>query len=902
MKKDAKKQPSGSIRKPAHRKGAHSVYSNLATKKRTQIDSKSRKKAEFLATLPKSRIKRMAYRLHPKRFFKYWFSKKGAVMALKLSGLGLAAIILLVLTIFAVFRKDLAIGPDELTKRVQSRTTKFYDRSGQVLLYELYKDQQLTFVKPDQISNNLKHATVAIEDKDFYEHGGFDIRGIARSVVNNASGGGKQGASTITQQLARNVILEDNTRSGIAGYSRKLKEIILSIELERTYSKDEILNFYLNSIGYGGTAYGVESASKRYFNKSAKDLTIEESAYIASIPQYPSLYDANSPSFEPKIAVARQQTVIDYMFDQGYIDAKQKKTAKAVDILAVIQPLSSEPTDKKAPHFVDDIVKQLEGIYGADNVRKGGWRITTTLDWDMQQLAEKAVADNMKTVEARSGGIGGNNAALVAIDPTTGQVMSMTGSRDYSYPGFGSFNAATSDLQPGSSLKPFVYGKLFEGNNYGAGSIIPDTKEAFYGIFPNNFDKRFRGSIPIRSSLAESRNLPAMKAAKIAGMDNVVATLKTAGEKSIGCGAANECSDPFLAIGSGTVKLDQHTAAFASLANNGVSKPETFVLKIEKPNGEIVQEWKNSAGTPIFGDATRSQEISYILSDILSDDAARAPTFGKGRSYFNPKGVKAAVKTGSTDDSKDGWMMGYSPKLAVGVWVGRNDGKAMGGYTDSRTGPIFGDFMVNAHAQVMTKPQYGYVAKQWYEQPKGVQKLSVSGRRDLFPSWYKKPRETFKKYTVDKISKKLATECTPEGAKEEISISVMSNPTAGASNREVVGNAPNGYDITKNDDVHQCGVQSAGSYSISVSGSTAGVPQNISTNFTPGPNPIQTVEFIVNGQVVSSQQGGGGSYGANYTFPKVGSYTIQIRVTDSLFYQSTSSSQTQQITSSGSDD
>ena len=902
MKNDANKKPSGSVRKPAHRKGAHSVYSNLATQKRMKSDSKSRKKAEFLATLPKSKFKRLAYRMHPKRFFKYWFSKKGAIMALKLSGLGLAALIVLVLAIFAIFRKDLAIGPDELTKRVQSRTTKFYDRTGQVLLYELYKDQQLTFVKPDQISDNMKWATVAIEDKDFYEHGGFDIRGIARSVVNNASGGGKQGASTITQQLARNVILEDNTRSGVAGYTRKLKEIILSIELERTYSKDEILNFYLNSIGYGGTAYGVESASKRYFNVSAKDLTIEQAAYIASIPQYPSLYDANSPSFDAKTTVARQQTVIDYMRDQGYIKDGQAKEAKKVDIVATIQPLSSEPTDKKAPHFVDEIIKRLEGKYGADNVRKGGWRIVTTLDWDMQQLSEKSVAENMKAVESRQGGIGGNNAALVAVSPETGQVMSMAGSRDYRYPGFGSFNAATSDLQPGSSLKPYVYGQLFEGNNYGAATVIPDTKEAFYGISPNNFDKKFRGSIPIRSSLAESRNLPAMKAANIAGMDNVIKTLKAAGETSIGCGAAGECSDPFLAIGSGTVKLDEHTAAYAALANNGVAKPETFVLKIEKSNGEVVQEWKDSAGTPLFGDVGRSQEVAFILSDILADDAARAPTFGRGKAYFNPKGVKAAVKTGTTDNSKDGWMMGYSPKLAVGVWAGRNDGQAMGGYTDSRTGPIFGDFMVDAHAQIMTKPQYGYTPKQWYTKPQGVQKLSVGGRQDLFPSWYKKPKETFKKFTVDKISKKLATECTPEGAKEEISVSVLSNPTATTRNRDVVGTPPNGYDITKNDDVHQCGIQSAGSFSITVSGSTANVPQSISTSFAPGPNPIQTVEFLVNGQAVSSQPGGGGTYAANYTFPKVGSYTIQIRVTDQLFYQSTSSSRTQQITSSGSDE
>jgi len=894
MAKQSKKTPVGSVKKPARRKGAHSVYSNLATKKRTKSDTKSRKKAEFLSTLPKSHLKRVAYRLNPRRFFKYWFSKQGGIMMLKIAGLGLAVGIILVLAIFAIFRKDLAIGPDELTKRVQSRTTKFYDRTGQVLLYELYKDQQLTFVKPDQINNNMKWATVAIEDKDFYKHGGFDIKGIARSVVNNASGGGKQGASTITQQLARNVILEDNTRSGIAGYTRKLKEIILSIELERTYSKDEILNFYLNSIGYGGTAYGVESASQRYFGVPAKNLSIAQAAYIASIPQYPSLYDSNSPNFDAEATTARQHTVIDYMREQGYIKADEAKEAKSVDILASIKPLTNEPTAKKAPHFIDQLVKDLEGKYGADNVRKGGWRVTTTVDWDMQQLAEKAVAENMKAVESRAGGLGGDNAALVAVDPSTGQVMAMTGSRDYNYPGFGSFNAATANLQPGSSLKPFVYGTLFQQGSYGAASVIPDTREAFYGIYPNDFDKKFRGNISVRMSLAESRNLPAMKAANIVGMDNVINVAKTAGEKNIGCGAANECTDPFLAIGSGTVQLDQHTEAYAALANNGIAKPESYVLKIEKSDGEIVQEWKDTPGTPLWGDAAHSQEISYILSDILSDDAARSVTFGRGVSYFNPKGVKAAIKTGTTDNSKDGWMMGYSPKLAVGVWAGRSDGQAMGGYTDSRTGPIFGQFMRDAHSQVLTKPQYGYKANAWYTQPKGVQKLSVSGRSDLFPSWYKKPKEELKDYVVDKISKKLATQCTPEPAKQTIQIVVVSDPSK--PNSQVVGAAPDGFDVTKDDDVHQCGVEAATNFSIPVSGAPSRT-RTIDTSFSQGPNAPQTVEFLVNGQVVSSQPGTGTSYTTSYTFPDVGTYTIQIRVTDTQLYQSTSSSQTIQITS-----
>ncbi len=884
MKKNQKPAASGSIRKPTHRKGAHSVYSNLTTNKRVKADARSRKKAEFLATLPKSRLQRIVYRMHPKRFYKYWFSKQGAIMALKLAGLGLAAGIVLILAVFAIFRKDLAIGPDELTKRVQSRTTKFYDRTGQVLLYELYKDQQLTFVKPDQINNNMKWATVAIEDKDFYKHGGFDIKGIIRSVWVNVSGSGRQGASTITQQLARNVILEDNTRSGIAGYTRKLKEVILSIELERTYSKDEILNFYLNSIGYGGTAYGVESAAKRYFGIPAKDLSIEQAAYIAAIPQYPSLYDSNSPSFDPEATLARQRTVINYMRDQGYIKPDQAKAAKEVDILASIKPLSDEPTAKKAPHFVDEIVKQLEGKYGADNVRKGGWRVTTTLDWDMQQIAQDSVANNINAVERQRG----DNAALVAVDVQTNQVLSLVGSRDYKYPGFGSYNAATANLQPGSSLKPIVYSKLFEGNQYGPGSTLTDDKKCWGGWCPNNFDKGFRGNISIRQALAESRNIPAIKAAEASGMASVIDLAKGMGETNIGCGES--CDSLGLAIGSGSVRLDQHTAAYATLARGGVAKPETYVLKIEKSNGEIVQEWKDTAGTKAMGE--KGEEISYLISDILADDRARRVTFGNPVG-FNPKGVKAAVKTGTTDNAKDGWMMGYSPKLAVGIWVGRSDGTVMNSTTHLQTGPMFGDFMARAHAEVMTKPQYGYKANEWFTKPAGIQTLKVSGRSDMFQSWYKKPRETTKDFVMDKVSRKLATDCTPPAARETIQVMSSIDPT---TNKESVGTPPEGWDIQNTDNVHQCGVEAASGFTIGSSGQPSRT-RTLNVNFSSGPNAPQSVEFIVNGQVITTQPGAGTSYSTTYTFPDVGTYTIQVRVTDNQYYQSTSSSQTIQITS-----
>lgn len=810
-------------------------------------------------------------------------------MFLKIMGVSLAACIILILAIFAIFRKDLALGPDELTKRVQSRTTKFYDRTGQVLLYELYKDQQLTFVKPDQISNNIKWATVAIEDKDYYKHSGFDIRGIVRSVFVNVSGTGKQGASTITQQLARNVILEDNTRSGLAGYTRKLKEIILSIELERSYSKDEILNFYLNSIGYGGTAYGVESAAQRYFGIPAKDLNIQQAAYIAAIPQFPSLYDKNSPSFDLERTQSRVNTVIDYMREQDYITSEEAKEAKDADVLSTIIPLKNN-VDIKAPHFVNDIISDLEQKYGASNVRKGGWRVTTTLDWDMQQIAEAAVRENIQNTER----YGGDNAALVAVQIGTGHVLSMVGSREYEYPGFGNSNAATSDLQPGSSLKPFVYATLFEGNQYGAGSVIPDTRQCWYNICPKNADGNFQGNIPIRIGLGGSRNLPAMKAAEIAGMGNVIERSKTAGNTHISCGIEEFCDDPFLAIGKGTVQLDEHTVAYASLANNGIAKPKTTVLKIEKPNGEIVEEWEDSEGTPIFETPEKSTEISYMISDILSDQSARARVFGYGLPGFNTPGVKTAVKTGTTDYNKDSWVMGYSSKLAVGVWTGRHDGKTLSNnaLTNLSTGPTFDQFMERASKEVMSKPQYGWNNAIWFEQPKSLQRIRVGGYTDLFPSWYRKPREEMKDFVMDRVSKKLATECTPEAAKETIQVVVMSDPSR--PNSQVTSTPPQGYDITNSDDVHQCGVQAASNFAIQSSGEPSRT-RTLSATFASGPHPPQTVDFIVNGQVISSQPGGGTSYSTSYTFPDVGTYTIQIRVTDQLFYQTTSSSETIQV-------
>jgi penicillin-binding protein 1A len=459
----------------------------------------------------------------------------------------------------------------------------------------------------------------------------------------------------------------------------------------------------------------------------------------------------------------------------------------------------------------------------------------------------------------------------------------LVGSRDYNHPGYGSYNAATANLQPGSSLKPIVYSKLFEGNQYGPGSTLSDEKKCWGGWCPNNFDKRFRGSISIRQALAESRNIPAIKAAEASGMNSVIDLAKSMGETNIGCGES--CEALGLSIGSGSVRLDQHTAAYATLARGGTAKPQTYILKIEKSNGEIVQQWKDSPGVKTLGD--KGPEISYLISDILADDRARRVTFGNPVG-FNPKGVKAAVKTGTTDSAKDGWMMGYTPKLAVGIWVGRSDGTVMNSTTHTQTGPMFGEFMSRAHLEIMTRPQYGYKSNDWFTKPAGIQNIKVSGRQDLFQSWFKKPKETNKDFVMDKVSRRVATECTPEGARETIQVMSSIDPV---TNKETVGTPPEGWDIQNPDNVHQCGVVAASDFSIATAGEHSKT-RTITTSFVGGPNPIQTVEFIVNGQVISAQPGAGGLYSTSYAFPDVGSYSIQIRVTDSLYYQATSSGKT----------
>ncbi|MDQ5914044.1 MAG: penicillin-binding protein, partial [Patescibacteria group bacterium] len=456
---------------------------------------------------PKGRFKKALWYAHPKRLFKFLFSREGLIFSLKTAGIGILIFGLFVFGLFAYYRKDLnKLKPEEIAARIQNSGVKYYDRTGKVLLWEQKGQKDRTVVESDKISDNIKNATIALEDRNFQKHRGFDPKGLLRAALKNSSSGNatSQGGSTITQQLVKNELL--TTEKSI---SRKLKELILAIEVERTYSKDQILTLYLNSNNYGGTATGIERAAQRYFGdgKHASDLTISESIFLAALPQSPSRYDPYRDSFKPDLLKARMNAALKGMVDLGYISKEEAESIDTTAVLDQIQPkelaLKGQYDDIKAPHFVLEVEKQLEEKFGNKALQTSGYKVITTLDWDMQQIADDSVAKGMATIDKG----GGDNAALVSVDVQTGQVLAYVGSRDFQYEGFGQYNEAAEPRQPGSSIKPFAYAKLMQSSSWGPGSTILDTPKTWPGLggngepySPNNFDNKFKGPMSIRKA------------------------------------------------------------------------------------------------------------------------------------------------------------------------------------------------------------------------------------------------------------------------------------------------------------------------------------------------------------------------------------------------------------------
>jgi 1A family penicillin-binding protein len=576
---------------------------------------------------------------------------------------------------FAYVSKDLP-DPNHLSDRQVWQSTKIYDRTGQHLLYEAYQNQKRTLITLKEMSSFLPKAVVSIEDKNFYNHPGIAVKSILRAAFNDLigrkTGGG--GASTITQQLIKNTLV-GNERRGLAGYLRKIKEAILALQIEKKFGKDEILQMYLNEIPLGSTNYGVEAAAQSYFVKSAKDLSLSESATLAALIQAPTRYLNN-----PNTLRDRRDTVLKMMFDQGYINEEQMKSAQN-EALRLYK--NGNLTD--APHFVLYVKQLLADQFGEKMVDEGGLKVITTLDYDKQKAAEKIVKENGDKFASSSNA---NNAALVSMDPKTGQILAMVGSRDfYNEDIDGQFNVAVlAKRQPGSSFKPFVYTAAFE-KGYTPDTVIYDTltnfdQRAGEKYIPKNYDGKEHGLVTIRKSLQGSLNIPAVKTLYLVGTNNAIEFAKRFGYTTF-------TGDPGLSLvlGGAEVNLLEHTNAYAALANNGVLQPHTSILKISDSKNNTLFEWQASSGTVAV-----APEVAATISSVLTDDSARAYIFGRNSTLTLPDRAVAA-KTGTTNDNKDAWTMGYTPSVVTGVWVGNTIPSPMKGGGNTLAGVIWNQFM-----------------------------------------------------------------------------------------------------------------------------------------------------------------------------------------------------------------
>lgn len=920
------------------------LHRSLTEKARVKRDMLAQRKAKYLASLPKGRVKRILYRLHPKRVFHYWFSREGGIMALKILGIGVVVGFLLIIGVFAYFRKDLPAIKDLSGDKVGGSIT-YYDRTGQTVLWQDYDGVKRVPVSGDNIADYMKKATIAVEDKNFYSHGAFDVTAIARAGVNDVFGkGGRQGGSTITQQLVKNSEgwTDDNT------ITRKVKELILAVELEREYSKDDILVGYLNLAPYGGVDYGVETAARDYFNKSAKDLTLAEAAFLAAMPKSPTLYSPFSdPQWNPAISESgfdkqalldRQHYILDQMVDQNMITKDQATAAKDYNILATVQKLApSKYQGIKAPYFVlaarDQLTKQYEGAS-----KVGGWKVTTTLDLNLQNTAEQLVAKNQSTVVR----YGGDSQAMVLEDVQTGQMLSLVGGSDFNNDQYGQMNFAHSvNISPGSSFKPYDYTSLIENTtNTGAGSVLYDVQQPLPGWpctdktkpLVNNpadpsgaqkclwdYDFNYPGALTLRYALAGSRNVPAVKAMLTVGTDKVISTADSMmGDSNAykcfaqGVDVNNATKDDqstcygSSAIGDGAyLHLDQHVNGLATLGRLGSYIPQTYILKIVNSSNKTIYNWTQPEGKQVV-----RPDSAYIVDDMLSDPNA---TYLSGVNKFqNWNGWKIAVKTGTTNDNFDGLMTSWTTRFAVASWVGyhtRTKALTSGGM-ETLTAPLTRGLMQAALTSLNTSPQ------NWVK-PSGVKTgpafvvranpssttrgaIVPSGSTDIYPSWYQAKTSGSSTQTIDKVSGLLATSCTPELAKENANNANDSIYSADIFWPITSGGAAAG-NTSLSDNVHNCSDQQP---TINIVTSNQPCDANkpndcyVIVNINQGTHPLTSDKFkgtlnvIIKGQTVATQEvDNPGAVTINFTPPDgtATSDAVTVQIVDSVLYSATDS-------------
>ncbi len=613
--------------------------------------------------------------------------RKAKLLGMRNILLGITAIGVIFLGFMIIWVSTFKIPTlDDFKERKTTQSTKIYDRTGKVLLYDIFQDQKRTIVTFDHISPYIKEATMAIEDQDFYTHNGIKPTAFLRAIlVNLTSLSYSQGGSTITQQVIKKTILSDDKTP-----TRKIKEWILALRLEKILTKDEIFELYLNEIPYGGNYYGVEEASQAYFGKKASDVTIAEAAYLAALPQAPSFY---SPYGKNKKALdERKDVVLKEMKQVGYITDEQYQTAKT----DVVIFLPKEEKGIKAPHFVMFVKEYLVKKYGEEVLENGGLRVTTTINYELQKKAEeialKYALINEKTVK-------GKNDGFVVIDPKTGEILTMVGSRNYFDKEIdGQYNIATAKRQPGSTFKPFIYAEAFN-RGYTPETVLFNTETQFGTACqvdtmssvppcysPKNYNAKYTGPMALRDALAASVNVPAVKLLYLVGVQNAINLARSMGITTLT--DANQYGLT-LVLGGGEVSLLDMTSAYGVFANDGVRNPYSAIIKIEDVKGNILEELALKP-TPVL-----NPESARRISSILSDNVARAPLFGSNSLvYFGGRDV--AAKTGTTNDNKDGWLIGYTPSVVVGAWAGNNENTPMVGMSGTIIAPMWRALMDEA--------------------------------------------------------------------------------------------------------------------------------------------------------------------------------------------------------------
>lgn len=613
--------------------------------------------------------------------------------------------------LYYTYGKDLP-DPKDIASYRSFENTHIYARDGQTLLYELIDPRagRRTLVPFERIPLILKDATIAVEDANFYEHPGFDMRGIVRALwLNYQHQGIVSGGSTITQQLVRNILLPTEYRRRDLPesqlYESKLREAILSYRVSREYSKDQIFNLYLNEIYYGAQAYGVEAASEAYFNKHVWELTDGEATLLAGLPQSPTTLNPYK-NFEG--ARTRQRITLDLMVKNGYLTPKQANEIYAQPIMLI--PTTTAIT---APHFVFYVRDVLEQYYGPDVVYRGGLRVTTSIDLAWQDEAQRIVQQHIAELRERNA----NNAAVVILSHS-GEILAMVGSVDYNDPTVdGQVNVALSPRQPGSALKPIVYAAALQ-RGWTPATIIwdePTQFDAGNGLVytPMNYDNSWHGPQQLRMALANSLNIPAVKALEFVGVDNFVNLASNMGITTF--------TDPTryglsMALGSNEVRLLDLSVAYNTFANGGVYQPPTSILKVENSRGEVLLKpegpgWKHQVLGP------KGEQVAFLINHILSDTQARWYMFGQGNVMELPNGINAAVKTGTSNDWRDSWALGYTPDVAVGAWVGNNDSTPMQEIAGANgAGYIWRDVMLAYYRDRAPQP---------FPQPEGIVQRTV---------------------------------------------------------------------------------------------------------------------------------------------------------------------------------